>query len=249
MVFPASTLLKNAAQSALDALLPPLCCACGGLTAKAHAFCASCWGELNFITPPYCACCGVPFEYSIDQGALCGACMMEKPLFVEARAPLSYDDESRALILPFKSADRTDYAPAFARLMLQSAAEIIQKSDVIVPVPLHVLRLFARRYNQAAMLALGIGKASNKKVLLQALHRRKRTPSQGTLHRNERKRNVAGAFAVNPAMKKHLQGKAVLLIDDVLTTGATANACAKVLLAAGAKEVRVLALARVKKAD
>lgn len=120
---------------------------------------------------------------------------------------------------------------------------------MIVPVPLHVLRLFARRYNQAAMLALGIGKASNKKVLLQALHRRKRTPSQGTLHRNERKRNVAGAFAVNPAMKKHLQGKAVLLIDDVLTTGATANACAKVLLAAGAKEVRVLALARVKKAD
>ncbi len=247
MVFSSSSLFKTVAGKGLDMLLPPLCMACGGLTAEAHAFCASCWGGLHFITLPFCACCGIPFEYASAPGARCGACLAEPPVFTEARAPLSYDDESKALIIPFKASDRTDYAPAFARLMRQAAGDILQKSEVIVPVPLHPWRLFARRYNQAALLALAIGKVSDKEIRLQTLIRAKRTPSQGLLHRSERQRNVANAFRVKPSQKKHIAGKNVLLIDDVLTTGATANACAKTLLKAGAKEVRVLALARVKK--
>ena len=242
-----SPILRNAARAGLNVLLPPLCVACSGPTAEAHAFCAACWGALNFITDPLCACCGIPFEYAVDEGALCGACIAEPPLFTEARAPLSYDNESRALIIPFKTSDRTDFAIPFARLMLQAGIDMLEASDVIVPVPLHPFRLFARRYNQAAMLAAGVAALAKKEKRLDALNRKKRTPSQGTLHRSERQRNVAGAFAVKPSQKKHIENHRVLLIDDVLTTGATANACARVLLKAGAKQVRVLALARVKK--
>jgi ComF family protein len=245
MTFSPSSIVKNTWRAGLDALLPPLCMACHGLTAEAQAFCATCWGKLNFITPPCCAACGLPFDYAVMDGALCGACIEARPVFIEARAALSYDDESRAVILPFKSADRTDFTPAFARMMLGAGGALLQKSDVIVPVPLHFSRLFARRYNQAALLALSLAKAVKKPARLSALIRTRRTPSQGVLHRSERQRNVARAFAVPGSQKKHIEGRAVLLIDDVLTTGATANACAKALLSAGAKEVRVLALARV----
>lgn len=248
MLFPA---LKATARAGLNAVLPPLCLSCETLTESAHGFCAECWKGLHFITPPYCACCGLPFEFTVvmPDGALCGECMIERPRFSEARAALSYDNESRAVILPFKSHDRTDFAPAFARLMAQAGAALLEKAEVIVPVPLHPTRLFARRYNQAALLTLALSKISGKPARLQGLIRKKHTPSQGTLHRSERQRNVAGAFAVPENEKPHLVGRNVLLIDDVLTTGATASACASVLLIAGAKEVNVLALARVKKGN
>lgn len=242
-------LLKTAFKPALDLLLPPLCLSCGGMAGNPHGFCAACWGELHFITPPVCAACGIPFDFEVDANALCGQCMSEKPVFTAARAALSYDDASRAVILPFKNRDRTDYVPAFTRLMHSAGKNLLDASDVIVPVPLHPLRLFTRRYNQAAMLALGLGKLSKKPVRLDALMRLKATKSQGHLHRSQRKANVARAFALHPRARKSMEGQAVLLVDDVLTTGATANACAKTLLDAGAKEVRVLALARVKKAE
>jgi ComF family protein len=241
--------LKDTARAGLNAVLPPLCLACGGQNSTAHAFCPDCWKTLHFIASPHCACCGVPFEFAaalFDQ-SLCGECLRETPSFISARAALSYTSESRALILPFKNRDRTDYAPAFARLMAQAGIELLEKSDVIVPVPLHPFRLFTRRYNQAALLALGLSKLSGKPVRLQALIKKKSTPSQGRLHRGERQRNVAGAFAIRAKEVPFIANHSVLLVDDVLTTGATSNACTRVLLKAGAKEVRVLALARVKK--
>jgi ComF family protein len=242
--------LKNTARLGLNAVLPPLCLACGEQNSTAHAFCPDCWKTLHFIAPPFCACCGVPFEFAspLPDQSLCGECLRETPAFTAARAALSYTSESRALILPFKNRDRTDYAPTFARLMAQAGSALLEKSDVIVPVPLHPLRLFTRRYNQAALLAMSLGKMSGKPVRLQALVKKKITPSQGRLHRGERQRNVAGAFAVNIREIAALTGHSVLLVDDVLTTGATSNACARVLLKTGAKEVHVLALARVKKA-
>ncbi|HVY12183.1 MAG TPA: ComF family protein, partial [Alphaproteobacteria bacterium] len=243
--------LKNAAQHCLNVLLPPLCLSCDALVERTQGFCGKCWSDLHFIAAPFCASCGLPFEYAalMPDNAQCGACIAEPPLFKQARAALNYDDASRELILPFKSHDRTDYAPAFARLMQQAGGALLQASDIIIPVPLHPFRLFTRRYNQAALLALALGRLSRKPVRLQALRRRKSTPSQGHLSRAQRRQNVAGAFRVAPHEKKNLQGRSVLLIDDVLTTGATANACAKELLKAGAKDVRVLALARVKKAN
>jgi ComF family protein len=242
--------LKDTVHAGLNAVLPPLCLSCGGQNSTAHAFCPDCWKTLHFIAPPLCACCGIPFEFAAalpDQN-LCGECLREIPSFTAARAALSYTPESRMLILPFKHRDRTDYAPAFARLMAQAGSGLLEKSDVIVPVPLHPFRLFTRRYNQAALLALGLGKLSGKPVRLQALIKKKSTPSQGRLHRSERQRNVAGAFAIRAKDAAAIANQSILLVDDVLTTGATSNACARTLLKAGAKEVRVLALARVKKA-
>jgi ComF family protein len=239
--------LKETARAGFNAVLPPLCLACSAINDSTQAFCGACWKNLHFIAAPYCVTCGLPFEFTAIEGAQCGECLLEAPQFIAARAALSYTPESRNLILPFKSQDRTDFAPAFARLMAQAGKEMLEASDVVVPVPLHPFRLFARRYNQAAILAQRIAKQVGKHVALDVLQRKYATPSQGTLHRSERQKNVARAFMVTKSGRKKLAGKNVLLIDDVLTTGATANACAKTLLQAGVKEVRVLALARVKK--
>lgn len=238
----------------LDILLPPLCAGCQSRVSHTHGFCGACWGKLDFIAPPYCARCGLSFAFEIDAAndvapapLICGACLQEEPAFAAARAPLNYTAASRELILPFKHHDLTHLAPAFARLMQQAGAKLIAESEVIVPVPLHGLRLFLRRYNQAALLASEVGCLAQKKVILGALLRTRAVPPQGGLSRRQRMENVKGIFSVNEKAKEKIVGKAVLLIDDVLTTGATANACARALHAAGSGAVRVLTLARVAK--
>jgi ComF family protein len=158
---------------------------------------------------------------------------------------LAYDDASRGLILGFKHADRTHAAPAFARWMARAGAELLLTADVIAPVPLHWSRLLARRYNQAALLGNGLAVLMNKASVPDLLIRRRRTPSQGHLSRSERLRNVAGAFAVRPSRLPQVRGRRILLVDDVLTTGATVSACAAVLRRAGAASIDVLSLARV----
>jgi ComF family protein len=227
----------------LDAVLPPRCLACGAGVAEPGALCAACWPALSFLTPPCCACCGYPFEYDPGAGALCAACIASPPPYRRARAALRYDEASRGLILAFKHGDRTEMAPAFAR-WLAGAAEL-SEIDLIAAVPLHWRRLFARRYNQAALLALGLGRLSGKPVLPDLLRRRRATESQGHLGALARERNVAGAFAVNPARAGALPGARVLLVDDVMTSGATVIACSRVLLRAGAAAVDVAAVARV----
>jgi ComF family protein len=237
--------LKRGAGAVLDAVLPPRCLKCGEIVESQGALCAGCWSGLNFLSPPCCACCGYPFEFDLGVGALCGACSVSRPVFERARAVFRYDDASRDLILSFKHADRTDGAPAFAQWLARAGADLIAEADLIVPVPLHWSRLFSRRFNQAALLAFALGKRTNKPVEALALKRRRATETQGHKGRLARFRNIKGAIAADPRRAVAVRGKRVLLIDDVVTTGATASACTKALLGAGAKAVDVLALAQV----
>lgn len=233
---------------ALDALLPPRCLVCGASVGTAGALCAGCWSRMTVLGRPCCSCCGFPFEYGQSGGdseTLCGACLRERPAYARARAALRYDDASRGLIIAFKHADRTDAAPALGRWLAHAGAELLQDADVIAPVPLHRWRLFRRRYNQAALLASHVARAAGKPLCHDLLIRKRATPTQGRMSAAQRRENVAGAFAVMPRHRTGLEGRRVLLIDDVLTTGATAGACARALLAGGADSVDLLTLARV----
>ena len=237
--------LRRLAALALDTLLPPQCLGCGTAVHGPAALCPACWGSTVFLGPPQCAACGLPFEYAMDEGTLCGACTRDPPPFRRARAAMAYGDVSRGLLLAFKHGDRTDAAPAFGRWLARAGAELIADAEVMAPVPLHWTRLFARRYNQAALLAQAVGRAAGLEVVADLVVRRRRTPSQGRLGPAARRRNLRGAFAVRPRHTAAIRGRRVLLIDDVLTTGATAAACTRVLLRAGAGAVDVLTLARV----
>ena len=230
---------------ALNALLPPRCLVCGDGVARPGTLCGPCWGGLTFLAPPFCAACGFPFDYDLGPGVLCGACSREPPRYDRARAVLRYDEVSRGLLLGFKHGDRTEGAPAFGAWLARAGGELIADCDVIQPVPLHRWRLFARRYNQSALLAQALGRETRLAVLPDSLRRTRNTPSQGRLSPAARRRNVAGAFRTAPGPAERLGGRRVLLVDDVLTTGATVEACAQTLKRAGAAGVDVLTLARV----
>jgi len=192
----------------------------------------------------------MPFDFANDDrggggNELCGACIRHHPAFDRARSVMAYDDASKSLVLSFKHADRTDAAPEFARWMVRAGSELLTEADVLMPVPLHWSRLLKRRYNQAALLAFRIGQISNIQVLPRGLLRVKRTPTQGRLSPSERKRNVRGAFRVREQDRGHIKGKKILLIDDVLTSGATVEEAAKTLKRGKAARVDVLTLSRV----
>lgn len=241
MTFPAAPL----ARSMLNAVLPVRCLLCGATVAEDGALCADCWSSLRFLGPPHCACCGYPFEYEVPGETLCAACTRAPPQFDRARAVFAYDEASRALILSFKHADRTHQAPAFGRWLARAGMDLVADADLIAPVPLHRWRLFARRYNQAALLVHALGRESGCRVAVDLLVRRRRTRSQGRMSRTARLRNVRGAFAVREDWREAVKGARVLLLDDVQTTGATVEECARVLNRAGAAAVDVLTLARV----
>ncbi|MFA4995401.1 MAG: ComF family protein [Bdellovibrionales bacterium] len=239
-------LWKNVAARALDLFLPPLCLMCDEPVGNTATLCPACWKQIQFIAPSFCACCGAPIDIPVAEGTLCGACLTEAPHFTSARAAMLYNDDSRKLVLGFKHGDRTYAAKALAVWMHRAGGEFLETADALVPVPLHRWRLFHRRYNQSAMLAQQIGILARKPVLHDALRRIRATPVQGHLKRKERQENVKGAFAVSARNKNSVEGKTLVLIDDVLTTGATVNECSRVLLKAGAKQVHVLTLSRVK---
>jgi ComF family protein len=241
--------LRRAGRGTLDLILPPRCLACGEQVADPQALCSSCWSKLDFITAPLCAACGLPFEHDAGPDALCAGCLARQPRYDRARAVFRYGEESRGMILSFKHADRTDAAIAFAAWMARAGRELLQEADIIAPVPLHYRRLVWRRYNQAALLALRLGKAAGKPVMVDLLQRARATASQAGLGARERKRNLAGAIVANAAKATSIKGKRVLLIDDVLTTGATVGACARALRKAGAAGVDVLTLSRVVRAQ
>lgn len=241
-------LFRTLPQVALNALLPPRCLACGALVERTASLCADCWAGIAFIAPPHCACCGLPFDYDLGADALCGACAAEHPPFERARAVMRYDAASRGLLLAFKHGDRTDGAPAYGAWLTRAGTDLLSTADLIAPVPLHRWRLFTRRYNQAALLAHAVGREAGVPVVSDLLVRRRFTPSQGRLSAAARRRNVAGAFALNPGRAPRLTGRRVLLIDDVMTTGATAAACARALRRGGAAAVDVLVVARAVRA-
>ncbi|HYH18658.1 MAG TPA: ComF family protein [Azospirillum sp.] len=230
--------------AALNALLPPRCLSCGAPVDRQGGLCPACWGALTFITTPYCACCGLPFAFTQGEGIVCGACVAEPPAFARARSVLVYDDASRPLVLGFKHGDRTHAAVAYGAWLARAGADLLAEADLLAPVPLHRWRLFRRRYNQAALLARAAGRAAGRPVVPDLLMRRRATPSQGGLDRGGRRKNVAGAFRLKRG-KEEVAGKRIVLVDDVLTTGATLAECARVLRRAGAARVDVLTLARV----
>lgn len=237
--------LKRMGAALLDMLLPGRCLHCHKIIPNAGALCDTCWPQMPFITEPVCAACGYPFEYDLGPGTLCLSCLAVRPPFNQARAFLRYDDFSSRPILAFKHGDRTDIAKPFASWLANHARQLINRADVLVPVPLHWTRLWHRRYNQAALLAIEIARMVGKPYLADTLQRHKRTESQGRKSRSERERNVRGAFTLHPRRRARVEGKSVLLVDDVMTTGATIDACSRLLLKGGARQVDVLTLARV----
>ena len=239
------SVLRRLARAGLDILLPPLCLGCEVEVDAPGTLCASCWNGVRFIAPPMCAACGLPFAVDVGAGLLCGPCLQEPPPFARARSAFVYDGTGRRLVLKFKHGDRTDAAPAFGAWLVRAGAELIGDVDLIAPVPLHWTRLFSRRYNQAALLAQAVGKARAIPVIADLLVRTRRTPSQGHLSREARRRNVAGAFALESDRRARVRGQRILLIDDVYTTGATLAACCRALRDGGASAVEALTLARV----
>ena len=243
--------IRRGAEIVLDAILPPRCLVSGEIVERSGQLSASIWRDINFIAPPLCACCGVPFPFDAggdgdgSDTVLCGACIASPPRFARARAVFQYDDTSRRMILAFKHADRMEGAPAFAAWMQRAGAEILPDTDLIVPVPLHRLRLWMRRYNQAAVLAQALGRACNIAVAVDALARMRHTPPMINMNSEARRKNLRGAIKLRHAGTGNIAGRNILLIDDVLTSGATAEACAGVLNSAGAARVDVLTLARV----
>jgi ComF family protein len=235
----------TAGRRLLDSVLPPLCLGCGEIVAEPGALCATCWPGFSFIAAPLCVRCGVPFAETIGDGAQCGACLRRPPRFRRARAALVYDDRSRRLVLPFKHGDRTDMARSCGRWMARAGGELLAEAELVAPVPLHWRRLFTRRYNQALLLARSVARHGKVPVVPDLLHRARWTGSQAGLPAEERRTNVRRAFEVNARWAARLKGKAVVLVDDVLTTGATVEACTLALQRAGARQVDVLTLARV----
>ena len=237
--------IARLASGLVDALLPPLCLSCRVPVDRQGTLCAECWKQVDFLGPPHCACCGLPFSFEMPEASLCASCVASPPPYRRLRAATRYSDISRRLILGYKHGDQLHMTPALAGWLDRAGAELLDDADLIVPVPLHRWRLLARRYNQAAVLAHALGRATGIAVSDRALQRVKRTPSQGRLTRSQRARNVQGAFRVKASMRPEIADRRVLLVDDVLTSGATAGACARVLRRAGATAVDLLTLARV----
>lgn len=244
-------IVGNVMQIGLRTVLPPRCGGCGAVTDTVHAVCSDCWIGLRFISDPLCACCGYPFELAADEntgdGILCGECLRKKPAFDRARAALVYDDASRDYLLRFKHGDRTDLTPLLSRWLVQAGRDFWADADIILPVPLHRTRLLMRRYNQSGLLAASLSRQIGIGWHGTVLRRLRKTRSLGGLGPSSRKREVGGAFGVDDriAQRIGLSGARVVLIDDVLTTGATANACARILKRAGAMHVDVITVARV----
>jgi ComF family protein len=211
---------------------------------------ADIFGELTFLDDPCCASCGFPFEYAAGGLAAfdltCAACLARRPAYATARSALRYDDVSRPLVLAFKHGGHMDRIDMFAAQMHRAGRTMLADADLILPVPLHRWRLAKRRFNQSALLASALSRRSGVPMDPHGLLRTKQTPTQGGLSAKGRRRNVQGAFTV--AEPEAVAGKRLVLVDDVMTTGATLESCARTLKRAGAARVDCLCLARVVKA-
>ncbi len=239
----------------INLILPPVCVACrtpvqssGGGFNRQGAVCGACFKSLNFIAAPACDTCATPFAEDHDPvtSPRCAECRRFRPRWSRGRAALLYDTGCKRLILSFKHGDRSDLAPTLAGWMANAGADVVREAEAIIPVPLHRWRLFARRYNQAALLAHALARLGNRPCWPDALIRTRATPQQGAFGWRGRRRNVAGAFQARPGLP--IEGRRVLLVDDVMTTGATLSACALALYDEGAAAVDVLVLARVNRA-
>jgi ComF family protein len=238
--------LRRALAAGLDLLLPPRCLGCGATVAGQGQLCAGCWSALRFLQPPWCRICGLPLPHAAAGAPICGACAQAEPPFDRGRAALAYDEASRGLILAFKHGGRLGGVSVFVGWMATAGQELLDDVDVIAPVPLHRWRLLRRGFNQAALLAGGLARRCRRPWCPDLLVRARATVSQQGLSARARQENVTpAAFGVPRRHWARVHGAKVLLVDDVLTTGATLGACATLLRRHGARSVDALALARV----
>lgn len=223
----------------LDFALPPRCGGCGAIVDEVHSFCAACWTQVHFLGESGCTTCGMPLEAT--DAELCGVCVAKPPRIQRTRSAVAYDDLSRSVAIRLKYGRKV----ALARTMARYMAPLVRREGeaILVPVPLHRSRLWQRGFNQSALVAQELAKATGHQADPRLLRRVKRTPALKGMSLSQRRKIVAGAFMVAP--KTELEGRTVVLIDDVLTTGSTANACAKVLQRAGAGRVELVSWARV----
>lgn len=237
--------LRAGLDLVVGVVYPPSCIACHAAVGEAQALCAGCWSGIGFIERPYCERLGTPFAVDLGAGLLSPAAIAEPPVFERARAVCRFEGTARELVHKLKYGDRLEIALTLGRMMTQAGRELLAEADIIVPVPLHRTRLWTRRYNQAAALGCVIARLSGVALEMTALGRARRTRPQIGLTRAQRADNLQGAFKVAPGDRPRVEGRRILLIDDVLTTGATVNAVARALLRAGATRVDVLTFARV----
>ena len=237
----------------LNFILPPRCIVTGEIVDSVGILSPEAWAALSFIGDPHCVRCGFPFEFmsepdfEANKDNLCGGCVKKPPIYTQARSALVYDDASRDLILGFKHGDQIHNVLCFVPWLERIGSEILKDADFLVPVPLHPWRLIRRRFNQSAIIAKALNQETEIPFILNALRRVRHTPTQGRLRQKERQKNVKNAFDVPTKVRETLRGKHVVLIDDVLTSGATIQECTKALLKNGVGKVSVLTLARVVK--
>ncbi|MEG3180519.1 ComF family protein [Sphingomonas sp. LT1P40] len=222
--------------------LPPRCPACGEVVDDDHRFCGPCWTGLTMIAPPWCAGCNLPFEFDRGPDALCGECLASPPKHDGVRAAVAYGPAARAMVLRLKYGGRTAHAATAARLMARLMPD---GAHLLIPVPLHRWRIWGRGYNQAALIARELSRLSGVPADLESLRRVKATPVLRGLGARGRAKAVAGAFALAPDAKERIKGQSVVLVDDVYTSGATTDACVRILKRAGAATVTILCWTRV----
>ncbi len=238
---------RRAGVRALDLIYPPICLACRRATAGHFALCPACWAQMRFIERPYCEKLGTPFDVDLGQpGLLSPDAIANPPVFARARSVVRFDDgPAQRIVHRLKYYDRLETARPLGQWMARSGAELLDDADILVPVPMHRLRLIGRRHNQAAALAQAVSQATGVPAAMTALARVKPTPPQVGLSRAQRAANMQGAFRAREEGRLDILDRRVVLVDDVMTSGATANSAARALLRGGARRVDVLTFARV----
>jgi ComF family protein len=235
---------RSAARYVLDFALPPRCPGCGAVTLEEHRFCLACWQGLTFLGEPCCGRCGLPFEYESGSDVECAGCLSNPPAYDRSRAAVSYGPVARTVALKLKYSGRPGVAETLASLMQRHLAEE-ERDSILTPVPLHRWRIWKRGYNQSALIASALARRTGLEARLDLLDRVKATPPLRGLGRRERALAVRGAFRIADRMKPLVEGRTIILVDDVHTSGATAKACAKALKRGGARRVNILCWARV----
>lgn len=230
----------------LHLILPHRCFKCDVILEGYNGLCSTCWAGIHFISKPYCAQCGYPLEIHLGDGAICGQCAKGENALSHVRSLFVYDEMSKGLILKLKHGDALHSAPFYGEHLSDIAADVLEESQILCPVPLHWSRLLSRSYNQSHVLGKEIAKRRPRLDYLPRLLRRHRaTESQGRLTTNQRFSNIQGSISLDKQQKNRIKGKRIVLVDDVMTSGATLNTCAKVLLRSGAERVDAITLGRV----